>query len=309
MVILFIILVASLAPKTTTKSGGNSAELASFESRVLAKNTNWYSGVEVTVNPPGSVMVYKFADVPPLTGSIPKFETQALSVQGQMYEYYAYYLNQGSTLTVSWNTSQQVQFSVIQSTVDWDQWTDGYDTHIFTYYGYSYTYTMQTNEADDFYFAWDNIGYSSVVGTATFSITLTDYDYSNPLQFCDFSNLLLPQTCTITFDQGTNDVCIVRALQQTTINGITPFSYAWDARTEHYWKVFGIAIGVVVTVVIVIIVIVVVIKRRAANATYTEASPSPTAPLSDAGYQQVGAPPVGNPSAPPAYNPLSLIHI
>jgi len=308
-------------------------ELASFETYLLERSTTWYSGVTVTVNPPGNVIVYKFQTTPPLTNTIHKVENQTLSVNSKSYEFYAYHLTPGSKLTVTYNLAFPLNFYVVKSTKDWNKWVDGYDTQQFLYYGTSYTYTIQSTTEEDFYFAWESPTYGSVVtGNANFAIDLADYDYSNPQDSCNFTTLFAQSDCDMDLDRGSSQVVLVRAMEQDVMNGVTPFNYRWHARTTFYWQIFGIVIGCVAGIGLAILICCCVRRRRKmANESPVLASdnsaapntpilasssdpvspplPSASAPPPDYAkydYETPSAPPMAaptDPAAPPAYNP------
>eukprot|EP01090_Pellita_catalonica_P021061 TRINITY_DN7786_c0_g1_i4.p1 TRINITY_DN7786_c0_g1~~TRINITY_DN7786_c0_g1_i4.p1 ORF type:complete len:420 (-),score=25.39 TRINITY_DN7786_c0_g1_i4:23-1282(-) len=312
LIVVFFIIVLSVAPWNTSYEN---AELASLETKLVKVQTTWVDRIDIS-STPNQFSAFRFDSRPPISDThINRTDTEALSVRGDDYEYYAYSFIEGSSATVSFQTTgPQMDFYIIQGESDFRSWkNDAFSTK----YAYKFSgnslqgKVYNVRSTDDYYFVWENrYSSSSVSASVTFELDLATYDYSFPEEECSSR-----ATCSFDLPHGGSQYIIILAFDLQSPDASIPVEWSLHPRTDYYWTIFGTVTAAWIGCVLVCFLSVLAVwycKRQnqssealnfsTFNATSTP--PATLAPESGVAYEYNASAPVyeTTPSAPtPAY--------
>ena len=284
---------------------GESAEVRSPQGKWV--DTTWHSSmyIESNVTEKGRDLAYFFEDCPKsATNYRYRNYSHNFHTTG-IYYYDTFYLNPGSSVLLSWNTSVKCYFDIYRGNRDFERENDPlYSTRLASLGGKDIFFN-DIEYSDLYYFVWRLQDYLSILtGGVSYDFNLTVYNTSTAQPPCD---LTIP--CEFQFKRGQHS-CVVVDISDTTDDTMYWHKAKVKPRAGFFYSMFFV---VPVGFYIVAGVIIYFVQKSMATGGYSEfdaldegeaAASKPSSPPADTPMYQ--APPPGYPSAgypPQAYVP------
>ena len=315
VVTLIIVLSISLSIRYNDNNEDNNY-FAAGDTRIISYSPSFCDGL--TLSGDNSATLYLLRNTPPLSGPTNTLTVQAPSpIKPDTYQYLYYYLHYGSEFTLTYciedGSITSLSFAFIKGKNNFNNWVDDGDTfhtiHHFTISNMcsdntkTFTYTKVTSE-DTYYFAFDNIGVSSVFLRAELELNRTEY-LPNEVGIYDSCSIDGGDSCSVPVPFQSNYTAVL----EIGSNDIAPnenvaFDWSCNARAWIYVLIVLMPLLFVVTAcVIALLVCIYFARKRSQNYTTVPATETTPETAAVVDTTKVTTTTTTTPSAPPPVNP------
>jgi len=232
--------------------------------------------IKVTFTKENAISVYKFDYLPPLSEIIAnKTDIEHIQIDPSEYLYRSYYFLQKSSVAHFWNSSENIDFFIIQGTTDFKYWKEDHTTFsnfLYKSFGQEEFNTLQIIQSDTYYFVWQNPYPLQISGVIIFNLHLTTYDYAHPSASCERQ-----LSCNFDFSRSGSQYILFVAEDFGNPGDVVTVDWTIGPRLDYYWSIFGSLLAVWFVAFVIIVAVFLYFKYHEGK----RARPMNESPLED----------------------------
>lgn len=299
------IMFSSMAPWDTSDM---TVELVDFEQRLLNPSTFFHDRIDISfVSSPNTVKIGLYSKVPRETSPFTKKEQDILDIASRSFKYFAFQAHKGTSFLVDWQTPAPVDAFIFASETSFKSWKNGGgfdDDDDNSWYKRvtsrtSGHFAVTSTSDREYYFVFENTGYSAISGSVDFTIKTKSYDSEDGLiRSC----IIYP--CSFDLEQSSSQVVLITALPTPGPgDNVRRVSFSYDGREITYGFTAAAVLFVLILGVCACCWCVMKDKSSAQYAPLPSATitvPQNTAPVA---YQPTTTPSYGTTATPTATAP------